>query len=131
MDRERVYGYDGRNAEVVTKQEFKDECNVNVIVEAYKKGAPLGVTIHDGQFADVSELGDYKTAVDTVLEAEAIFKKLPMTIKSVVKDPAGFVDFVNDPENKDQLVKWGLVPGPEPAAAVETAEVVAETADGT
>jgi len=115
-----------------TKQEFRDECDVNRIVASFKRGAPLPVQIHEGQFVDVSELGDYKTALETIMEAERVFNTLPMVVKDRVDNsPAGFLDFVNDPENADELVDLGLVPAPErppepevPAEAVETADPV-------
>lgn len=122
MAHHRVFGYEpGMPSK--TKQEFKQECNINHIVELYKKGAPLPLQITAGQFSDVSELGDYKTALDTVMEAERVFKTLPLVIKQAVNNTAaGFIDYVNDPSNKDQLVDWGLIAGPEvPEVAVETA----------
>ncbi len=103
-----------------TKQEFKDECDVNLIVDAFTRGAPLPVQIHQGQFVDVSELGDYKTAVDTLMAADDVFAKLPGAVKDAVgNSPAGFLDFVNDPENADEMVQLGLV-APPPKEAAET-----------
>jgi len=105
-----------------TKQEFKGECDVNRIVDLFRKGAPLPVQIHQGQFADVSELGDYKTALDTVMEAEAVFKTLPMAVKERCDNSvAGFLDFVNDPDNAEDLIELGLVAKPEVAIATDPA----------
>lgn len=113
--RPRVYGYE-EGMPSKTKQEFKDECDVNTIVDMYVRGAPLPVQITKGQFVDVSELGDYKTAIDTVMQAEEVFNKMPKAIKEAVGNSvAGFLDFVNDPENEDQLVELGLVAAEEPA----------------
>jgi len=95
------------------KQEFQAECNVNTIVELFMKGAPLPVQVHEGQFVDVSELGDYKTALETVMEAEQVFKTLPMAVKKRCENSvAGFLDFVNDPENKDEMIELGLLEPP-------------------
>ncbi len=108
--RQRVFAYE-EGMPSKTKQEFKDESDVNVIVDMYTRGAPLPVQITPGQFLDVSELGDYRTALDTIMEAEEVFKKMPKAVKDAVGNSvAGFLDFVNDPENTDQLVDLGLIP---------------------
>ncbi len=123
--RPRVFGYLPDDEPQKAKQEFKEECDVNTIVDMYKRGAPLPVQIRPGQFADVSDLGDYKTALETVMEAEEVWNTLPLAVKEAAGGTAaGFVDFVNDPANADQLIELGLVPGPEPVEAVETAENV-------
>jgi len=121
---DRVFGYDGNSAAniAVTKQEFKKECNINVIVALFKRGAPLPIQIEAGQFVDVSELGDYKTALEQVMEAEVVWNTLPLIVKDGVGgDVAGFLDYVNDPQNAEQLVEWGLVAGPEIPAGLPVA----------
>ena len=131
MAHNRVYGYEpGMPSRA--KQEFKGESDVNNIVAMYKKGSPLPLQIRQGQFADVTQLGDYKTAVDALLEAEQVWATLPQTVKTAAGGTvASFLDFVNDPANADQLIELGLVAGPDvPAEAVVTAGAP-DSADGT
>lgn len=109
--RKRVYAYDGDKHPSMAKQEFKGECDVNKIVQLYRQGSPMPVQVRSGQFADVSDMPDYKTAVETVMEAKAIFRQLPMDVKRACGNTvAGFLDFVNDPANAQELVELGLMP---------------------
>ena len=73
----------------MAKQEFKDECDVNTIVDMYKKGAPLPVQVQPGQFIDVSELGDYKTAVEQVMEAEKVWNTVSREAREATGGDAG------------------------------------------
>lgn len=77
-----------------TKQEFKDECDVNNIVKRFvrdgfvahlNKGVPV--------FMDVSEIGDFRTAVDQVRAATKFFDNLPAKVRAKFgNDPARFLD---------------------------------------
>lgn len=137
--RKRVFAYDGEQHPSMAKQEFKSECDVNKIVQLYRQGSPMPVQVRSGQFADVSEMPDYKTAVETVMEAEEIFGKMSMDVKNACGNTvAGFLDWVQDPDNKDQLIELGLMPAetapPEAApagvAAPRSVEPAAADDDG-
>lgn len=97
-----------------TKQAFKDECDVNKIMQRFKK--VMDVEYLDkfhgyvgGQFGDFSEVGDYRSAIEQVRSAEAVFEALPAIVrKRFGNDPAEFLDFVGDPKNVDEMVSLGL-----------------------
>lgn len=77
-----------------TKQEFKDECDINNIIRRFVKDGFLrhmarGVP----QFMDVSDLPDFRTAVDQVRATEEFFGKLPAKLRAKFgNDPARFLD---------------------------------------
>lgn len=107
--RERFFCYEAGEPSL-TKQEFGRDCDINNIVAMYKKGRPMPFTVTPGMFADVSEMGDYKTAVDVLMEAEILWRRLPLEVRQKAGgSPAAFLDYVNDPENAESLVDMGLV----------------------
>lgn len=110
----------------LTKQEFKNECDINVIMKKFKKicGADFlnrynGVV--GGQFGDFSEVPDFRTARDQVNRMEEVFMALPAKVRSrFSNDPAELLDFVNDPNNLDEARALGLAkPAQQDAAKTE------------
>lgn len=97
-----------------TKQSHKDECDINLIMKRFKK--VMNEDYLDkfngfvgGSFGDFSNVVDYRSAIDQVRQAEAVFGALPSIVrKQFDNDPASFLDFCHDPRNLDELVKLGL-----------------------
>lgn len=80
-----------------TKQSFKEQCDVNKIVEKF---ARTGLIAHLAQgvprFMDVSELPDYRTALTQVKKAQLYFEDLPANVREVFdNDVARFVDWMS------------------------------------
>lgn len=103
--------------ESMTKQSFKDECDINKIMEKYKRTGqvPLNIQQKQGQFLDVSSLPDYQNSLNIVIEAENMFNQLPSKVRARFKhDPSEMLNFVKNIENKDEAIALGLIPKPEP-----------------
>jgi phage internal scaffolding protein len=104
--------------EDMTKQSFKDEVDINLIVKKYDK---TGLVTHlnqaQAQYADVSTMGDYQDALDVIQAAEAAFMEMSAKQRKVFNNSAAeFLDAAHDPEKRDLLVKAGLLePTPDPA----------------
>lgn len=77
-----------------TKQEFKAECDINNIIRRYaREGFLRHMARGVPEFLDVSEIGDFRTAVDQVREAERWFSLLPAKIRTKFGDDAArFLD---------------------------------------
>lgn len=105
------------NEESRTQQQFKDQCDVNLIVAKYKKtGEWLHLTRKQGIYADVSEITDYHEATQKVLNAQTAFAALPSHLRNRFQnDPAQLLAFLQDPKNYDEGVSLGLFE-PKPAA---------------
>jgi len=111
-----------------TKQSFREECDINNIMKKYQvTGLLTAVNKHQPQYGDVTGV-DFQTAMTTIVQAEQMFGDLPSSVrKRFQNDPAEFLGFVNDPDNRDEAVKLGLIvePSPEtpgaPAAPAEPA----------
>ncbi len=89
-----------------TKQSFKDETDINKILQrAQKTGTISHLTKHQGRYADFSEF-DYFENLRKLTEGRQIFDDLPSEIRNEFnQNPAEFFKYVNDPANKDDLMK--------------------------
>ncbi len=92
-----------------TKQSFRDECDINLIMAKYQKtGAIAHVNRHGADYGFATSL-DFTEAMRTVTIAQDMFLGLPSSIRSRFgNDPAAFLDFVQDADNEDELIKLGL-----------------------
>lgn len=101
------------------KQEFKDDCDVNLIVErCIRTGSPLPDYSVPAAFADVSQFGDFGAAVRRMDAALEAFNALPAPIRTRFNNsPVQLVDFIQDVNNKDEAIKLGLISAPAPIPA--------------
>lgn len=96
----------------LTKQEFKDECDINVILERFlKTGEPPAMTLPE-DFADISERRTYMEIAEQFAEARSLFYGLPAgTRESCNNDPAFWADQVvkaMDKRDGDRLNELGV-----------------------
>lgn len=117
------------------KQEFRDECDVNVIMRrvlASGEALPEGV----GTYGDFSDAVDFLEAQLVVKRAEEQFMSLPSRVRDRFNnDPAALLDFVHGartPERLAEARELGLLAevavAPEPApVVVAPGGVVVET----
>lgn len=96
-----------------TKKEFADECNVNNIVAKYQRtGAIEHFSRHAPRYDNVAG-ATFHQAMNIVTEASSMFEELPANLRQKFEnDPAKFLDFVQDPENKAEMAELGLLAGP-------------------
>jgi phage internal scaffolding protein len=109
----------------MTQQHFKDECDINSIMSKYEKTGllvdPLQVRRGYPNFGDFDDLPDYQTSQNMLIEANDMFMNLPSSIrKRFHNDPGELLAFVSDEKNRDEAVKLGLVPKPEPVPPIST-----------
>ena len=127
--------FDGKDCK--TKQEFKEECQIqNIINKYHKTGMVSHLAKHQAQYGDFSKINSYQDAVMAVLDAEETFKELPANIRTMFKNnPQELLDFVNDDKNYEKAVELGLiakqkVEQTKPAGAVSQ-ETSSETKEST
>lgn len=117
-DRDQV-GVDCSKDTPVTKQSFREECDINVLMKSYKK---TGVLEHLARglpsYGDFTNAEDYHTASNQVIAAQKAFDELPSEIRSRMdNDPHALLEFLEDEENREEAVSLGLLPEPPKAAA--------------
>lgn len=116
---------DGQPIESLTKQAFKDECDINKIVANYDRtGLLTHVSSAVARYGDFTEVNEYQESLNTVLRAQRDFEGLPADIrKRFHNDPGEFFEFATNPDNLDQMVEMGLAEArsiaPEPTSAPE------------
>jgi phage internal scaffolding protein len=122
--------YDGKRVRVtkfidpvtLTKQSFKDRCDINQIVGRFQKtGLVDHVARFNGDYADLVDVPDYHDAMNKIIAANECFISLPSSLrKRFNNDPGEFLDFVGNPDNRDEMVELGLcepiAPGAVPAS---------------
>lgn len=88
----------------LTKQAFKDECDIQkILAKAQKTGSIAHLTEHEGTYGDFAGY-DLMEHAAMLSRASEIFDDLPSEIRNEFSnEPAAFFEFVNDPENKDRL----------------------------
>lgn len=99
----------------MTQQQFKDEADINYIVSMYDSSGVMPTFHGDGQpaqpvFGDFASLPDNAQEMyNRLIEAKNNFDNLPLEVRKRFNyDPAAFLEFVDNPENLDELVAMGL-----------------------
>lgn len=100
----------------LTRQEFKQDCDLGLLLKRFGR-TPEGMAalknaqgfVEGVNFADVSNVVDYRTALDQIQQANASFMALPAILRRRFdNDPAIFLDFVTNPANLDECRALGL-----------------------
>ena len=107
----------------LTKQSFKDETNINKIMEKFQR---TGAIDHYAKYApnyDDATSDDLHTSLNIIADANSMFEELPSSIrKKFENNPQKFLDFVQDPKNLEEMRELGLAekksPTPKPIKVV-------------
>jgi len=104
-----------KGVKVYTKQSFRDECDINILMASYKRS---GVLPHLAgglpSYGDFTSATDYHTAHNAVIEAKLAFDELPSEIRTQMdNDPHKLLQFLEDPNNREEAENLGLFQ-PEP-----------------
>lgn len=106
--------------ESMTKQNHKNECDINFIMSKHAKtGLITHVSNKAPQYGEYETI-DYKEAMNLVISAQESFDSLPATLrKRFGNDPNEYFQFVHDPDNRDEMIKMGLIKPSEPPITQE------------
>lgn len=109
-----------------TKQQFKDETDINKILARYEKTGQLThISTVMPQYGDFTMVTDYQTAVHQVQEAQDAFMSIPAKIRSQFdNDPHKLIEFLDDPNNDQAAIDLGLKEGVKTPDPVDPPAVV-------
>ncbi len=111
-----------------TRQSEAKDADINNIVARYDRTGVLPTIGREGFYADVSQVGDYRDALERVRVADEAFMQLPAKVRAKFdNDAAQFLDWTSDPGNREEMRELGLIeadPADEPPAVVTPAAVV-------
>lgn len=94
-----------------TKQQFKDECNINNIMKKFERTGELPNMIKaEPQYGDFSTPMEFQEAMNTVNHATEQFENLSAKVRERFgNDPAKFLEFATNGENAEEMAKMGLI----------------------
>lgn len=93
-----------------TKQSFADQCEINNIINKFQQtGAITHANKHQLHYGETDGT-TFHEAMNIVCEAQEAFSELPSSLRSRFgNDPAAYLDFVSNEENKPEMAKLGLL----------------------
>jgi len=95
------------------KQAFKAECDINTIVRRFGLTGKLPDNVRVPVSGDFTGVTDFQTAMNSVRRATEDFMALPADLrKRFGNDPQLLMEFMADPNNREDAVKLGLVNKP-------------------
>lgn len=108
----------------LTRQEFVAESDINNIMSKYAAGlAPIPSGDRTPMFGDFSELGDYQSNMQRIIDAQEQFMQLPSRIRERFRnDPGELLSFLGDEANREEAIKLGLINNPKPEKPAEGEE---------
>lgn len=93
-----------------TQQQFKDDTDVNVIMRRFLGGKSIPpITSKTGVYGDFTQLQSYQQSLNTVLQAQEEFSKLPSEVRRrFSNNPKDLINFLSDKKNDEEAYKLGL-----------------------
>lgn len=109
----------------LAQQQFKDEVDINNLVEKYKLNGEMPQLEKLPEYGDFTGIFDYQTAMNAIVAADRDFMSLPAKLRiRFNNDPNEFVNFFADESNRDEAIKLGLIAKPaEPQVPLAKQEV--------
>lgn len=119
-----------------THQSFKDECNINVIVEKYTKSGLWSETLRPAtnqpMFGDFTNAPDFRECMTRIAEAQADFDALPSSLrKRFSNSPVELLNFVSNASNREEAILLGLIQKKAPESAAGAPEATPPAAQKT
>jgi phage internal scaffolding protein len=94
----------------LTQQHFKDETDINNILRQFNITGLLSESPLSPRYGDFTGIVDYHSALNAVIAAEDGFNALPADLRATFgNDPEQLINFLDDPKNKDEAIRLGLV----------------------
>lgn len=93
-----------------TKQHFKNDCDINVIIKKHRDQGILPQMIRQNPiYGDFSSVPTFQNALNTVIKAQQQFEALPANIRERFhNDPEKFLEFATNASNAEEMVRLGL-----------------------
>lgn len=125
-DRSTDLVFDSKLEPSLTQQQFSDFTDINKLIAQYEKtGLLTHVNSRQPIYGDFSNVSDYQSAYNAVIQAQAAFAVLPADVRErFANDPQQLLSFLSDPKNKQEAIKLGLV-NPETPASSEVEKPIA------
>lgn len=95
--------------ETKTQQQFRDEVDINTIVERFNATGEMPPTTQFPTETEFAEAFDFQKSMNVIVQARQSFMELPAKVRARFQnDPQQFMEFIHDGENIDEAIKLGL-----------------------
>jgi phage internal scaffolding protein len=107
----------------LTQQQFRDESDINNIVDRFMKTGHLPDPVSMPQYIDYEGIFDFQSAMNVVRQADENFMRMDAKVRSRFHNsPQEFLEFFADPANSEEAVRLGLaLPQPKESPPVDPA----------
>ena len=113
-----------------TKQSFKEEVDINTLVKRFGITGQMPVPSRLPTYDDFTGIDDYQSALNVLMDASAAFDDLSADVRRKFdNDPQQFLEYVNNPDNRESLYDLGLAIRP-PADSGGAASGLPASAEG-
>jgi hypothetical protein len=111
----------------LTQQQFKEEADINNIVDRFMKTGHLPDPVSMPQYVDYEGIFDFQSAMNVVRQADENFMRMDAKVRSRFHNsPQEFLEFFADPANYDEAVRLGLAVPSKPQESTSVAEISKE-----
>lgn len=99
--------------ESLTQQSDALDCDINLIMAKYAQTGQLPQVQMQALYGDFSDVGDFTDAQNRIIAANEAFAGIPAHIRAKFHNNAAeFIEFAQNPENHEEMVKMGLLDAP-------------------
>lgn len=113
-----------------TEQEHAEEADINYIADRFMRTGEAPQVLNLPTEGDFEGIFDFQTAMNTIAQAKQEFMTLPAKVRTRFgNDPAQLLEFVKDKNNRDEAIKLGFIPKPEPTPDPKPVEKPTENTD--
>jgi phage internal scaffolding protein len=107
----------------LTQQQFRDESDINNIVDRFMKTGHLPDPVSMPQYVDYEGIFDFQSAMNVVRQADENFMRMDAKVRARFHNsPQEFLEFFADPANSEEAVRLGLaLPQPKESPPVDAA----------
>lgn len=93
----------------LTVQSMAEEVDLNVIMERFGITGKMPENAALLTYGDFDGIFDFRSGQDAILRAKNLFNDMPAKVRARFQnDPQLFLEFCEEPENIDEMVKLGL-----------------------
>jgi phage internal scaffolding protein len=93
----------------LTQQQFREESDINTIVDRFMKTGHLPEPASMPQYVDYEGVFDFQSAMNVVRQADENFMRMDAKVRARFHNsPQEFLEFFANPDNGDEAVRLGL-----------------------
>lgn len=88
----------------LTVQSMSEDADLNIMLQRFKVTGKMPDVVRLPSYGDFSEVTDFQSAMDAIIEAQDNFMELPAHVRAKFdNDPQMLLDFSSNPDNMKQL----------------------------